>query len=656
MTQLCIILAVFLISVIFGMVDMQVQSQRLQIIENTGNWHVAFTGIDDPTAVDISGRSVVRAAEWYSGIDETGNIPNKQFRVQLSPFCDMQTVIADITAQYQLSDEQVIQNAALMGTIGQSRNSFMLQLYGVAIVLFVLVLITGVLMISSSLNSNVMQRTEFFGMLRCIGATKIQVKRFVRREGLHWCITAIPIGVVAGIVTVWILCAALKAISPRLFSQMPMFGISWFSIAMGILVGIITVLLAARTPAKRAAKVSPLEAVSGNLPSAHAPRTATKIGHFKVDTALGIHYAKMSKKSFVLMVGSFAISIILFLSFSVIVDFMNHSIKPLQPWTPDISFVSEDNTCSIEHSTAARLNENENVRRAYGRMFLYDISGSVGGNTIHSNLISYEENQFRWAEDALFAGSLDDVIQNDNQVLAVYNESSPIQLGDILTLEINGEIKNVVVTGVLSSSPLDREPNTETLICSENTFLQLTGQTGYTIIDVQLKSEVTDEEFAEICDLVDSNVRIIDQRADNREARGMYYSFALFVYGFLAIIAIITIFNIVNTIGMSVSAKFKQYGIMRAIGMTNNQLVKMITSETFTYALWGSIVGCVLGLPSHWILYTSLITTMWGEPWKLPLNSLIIIIAIAIFATLLAVQNPARRIREMSVVNTINAS
>lgn len=63
MTQLCIILAVFLISVIFGMVDMQVQSQRLQIIENTGNWHVAFTGIDDPTAVDISGRSVVRAAE-----------------------------------------------------------------------------------------------------------------------------------------------------------------------------------------------------------------------------------------------------------------------------------------------------------------------------------------------------------------------------------------------------------------------------------------------------------------------------------------------------------------------------------------------------------------------------------------------------------------
>jgi putative ABC transport system permease protein len=569
MTRLCIILAVFLISVIFGMVDMQIQSQRIQIIENP--------------------------------------------------------------------------------------DSFILQLYGVAAVLFVLVLITGVLMISSSLNSNVIQRTEFFGMMRCIGATKKQVKRFVCREGLYWCVTSIPIGLGTGVVTVWALCAALKAISPRLFSQMPLFGISWFSIPVGILIGIVTVLLASRTPAKQAAKVSPLEAVSDNLPSAHAPRAAAKIHHFNVDIALGIHYAKMRKKSFVLIAGSFAISIILFLSFSVIVDFMNHSIKPLQPWTPDVSFVSKENTCSIERSTIARLIENENVRRAYGRMFLYDIPGSAGDNVIYANLISYEENQFRWAEDVLLAGSLDTVMQNGNQVLAVYNESSPVQLGDTLALEINGEIKNVTVAGVLSSSPLDREPTTETLICSENTFSQLTGLTGYTIIDVQLKSGVTDEEFSEICDLVDSNVSIIDQRADNREARGMYYSFALFVYGFLAIIAIITIFNIVNTIGMSVSAKFRQYGIMRAVGMTNNQLVKMITAETVSYALWGSIVGCALALPLHWVLFASSITTMWGKPWKIPLAALIIIVAVVLFATVLAVHNPAKRIRDMSVVSAINA-
>lgn len=45
----------------------------------------------------------------------------------------------------------------------------------VALVLFVLILIAGVLMISSSMNSSVAQRTQFFGMMRCIGMSKRQI-------------------------------------------------------------------------------------------------------------------------------------------------------------------------------------------------------------------------------------------------------------------------------------------------------------------------------------------------------------------------------------------------------------------------------------------------------------------------------------------------
>ena len=47
-------------------------------------------------------------------------------------------------------------------------------------VMFLLVLIAGVLMISSSMNSSVAQRTQFFGMMRCIGMSKQQIIRFVR--------------------------------------------------------------------------------------------------------------------------------------------------------------------------------------------------------------------------------------------------------------------------------------------------------------------------------------------------------------------------------------------------------------------------------------------------------------------------------------------
>lgn len=74
----------------------------------------------------------------------------------------------------------------------------MQNIYGIAAVLFVLVLLAGILMISGSMNSNVAQRTKFFGMMRCIGASSQQIIRFVRLEALNWCKIAIPLGLILG--------------------------------------------------------------------------------------------------------------------------------------------------------------------------------------------------------------------------------------------------------------------------------------------------------------------------------------------------------------------------------------------------------------------------------------------------------------------------
>ena len=82
------------------------------------------------------------------------------------------------------------------------------------------------MMILGSMNSNVAQRTEFFGMMRCLGATAKQVRRYVRMEALFWCMKAIPPGLLFSVVTVWGLCRMLKVITPTWFSEMPGFGIS----------------------------------------------------------------------------------------------------------------------------------------------------------------------------------------------------------------------------------------------------------------------------------------------------------------------------------------------------------------------------------------------------------------------------------------------
>lgn len=113
-----------------------------------------------------------------------------------------------------------------------------------------------ILMISGSMNSSVARRIRFFGMMRCLGADQRQVRRFVRREALNWCRTAIPLGLGISIIVVWGLCAVLRAVSPAYFSGMQMFGVSIPGLLAGAVIGLTTVILAARSPAKRASRVS----------------------------------------------------------------------------------------------------------------------------------------------------------------------------------------------------------------------------------------------------------------------------------------------------------------------------------------------------------------------------------------------------------------
>ena len=98
----------------------------------------------------------------------------------------------------------------------------------------------------------------------------------------------------------------------------------------------------------------------------------------------------------------------------------------------------------------------------------------------------------------------------------------------------------------------------------------------------------------------------------------------------------------------------KEYGGMRAIGMSNRQLVKMIIAEAGTYGISGVILGCIIGLPMHWVIYVSLITNILGTPWSVPFIPLMLIIAIVLFTSFLAIRGPAKQLQRMSIVENIS--
>ncbi len=288
-------------------------------------------------------------------------------------------------------------------------------------------------------------------------------------------------------------------------------------------------------------------------------------------------------------------------------------------------------------------------------MFAYNVPITVNGQEKKVDLISYEENQFRWAKNYLLDGSFDSVQQENNTGLIVFKPQNIIKTGDTATLHIGGQTSDIKIVGSLSSSPFNNAPDVGTIICSENTFRQLTGETNYTIIDLKLSKNATDADVDEIHRTVGMDVTFSDERSGNRSVIGSYYSFGLFIYGFMALIALITIFNIVNSIAMSVSSRMKQYGAFRAIGLSNRQLINMIVAEATAYAITGCIFGSVFGLILNKFLYAKLVTSHWGERWNVPFMQMAIIITIVLLSVILAVRGPVKRISNMSITDTISA-
>ena len=99
------------------------------------------------------------------------------FYTEFKPYTNIEKTIGDIQKQVRIKDDQVGRNVKLLTMMFQSRDSYMSRLYATAAVLAVLVTCAGVLMITGSPNSNISQRTQFFGMLRRLGATKKQTIR-----------------------------------------------------------------------------------------------------------------------------------------------------------------------------------------------------------------------------------------------------------------------------------------------------------------------------------------------------------------------------------------------------------------------------------------------------------------------------------------------
>lgn len=526
-----------------------------------------------------------------------------------------------------------------------------LSLLPIAAVLFLLVLCAGIFMIAGSMNSSVAQRTQLFGMMRAIGMSKRQVIRCVRLEALNWCKTAVPTGLVFGTVATWVLCAILKYVVGGEWADMPQLGISILGIVSGAVVGVLTVLIAAGKPAKRAARVTPVSALSGIPDEKKNARSIKAASSVRIETALGIRHAAESKKSLFLMIGSFALSIILFLSFSVIIDLVNCMI-PQSAAAADIELYAEDGD-RIENRLLAVLEDANGVKRVFGRRAVFDVEAScdAASSVSRVDVISFDPFD-------LEALKKDGILERNCDLNSVISAGAAFVISDEAILK--GSIVSVfgtqvAVAGKLKYDPLSSDGSTEgrtTLIVSDEAFRNMTGISDYTMLLVRLSDSATDENIDVLKTLAGSRYKWVDNR--EYDTHGTYIAFLVCVYSFLVIIALVTVLNVVNSISMSVSARIKQYGAMRAVGMSKKQLGNMVKAEALTYAVLGCAAGLITGLLfSRW-LYGVLVTSHYAYAlWHLPVAELCVIAAFFAVAVAAGIRSPIKRLNELSITQTV---
>lgn len=568
------------------------------------------------------------------------------YYVQFKEKTKLKKSIADVKTQYGLTDGAVEENLITVGMSGASSRAEINGIYMMAAVVFVIILIAGVLMISSCMNSNVSQRTKFFGMMRCIGASKKQVMNFVRLEALNWCKSAIPIGIGLGIAVTWVLCIILKNLVGGEFSEFS-FRFSIIGIVCGVLVGVVTVLLAAHSPAKRAAGVSPVAAVSGNAETGKSFSHAANTRLFKVESALGVYHAVSAKKNLILISLSFAFTVTLFLTFFAGLDFAKKLLPSESGLNPDISIVAADNSNSLDRNLKEEMSALPGVEAAFGCAFAFNTSADINGSEGKVDLMSYDDYMFYWSKKSVVSGDISKITDNSDYVMTIFNMDSRLDVGDKIKIgDTELEIACVVSEGVGSE-------NNPSVVCTEETFARITGEDDYILLNAQLTKDATEETVDMLRALAGEN-EFADRREENHTMHSSFWVFRIGAYGFLTIIAVITVFNIMNSISMSVSARMKQYGAMRAVGMSTHQLTKMIAAEAVTYAVCGLLIGSAAGLYLHRKLTIRLIIDHFGGVWKVPVDALVIIVLIVVFSCIAAVYAPAKRMREMEITETIN--
>lgn len=212
-------------------------------------------------------------------------------------------------------------------------DSFLTAFYSLAAIIIALIVFGSVSLIYNAFSISVSERTRQFGLLSSVGATRKQLRRMVLFEALAVSIVGIPLGILVGIGGIGI---TLLLIGDKFFSivrvNIPMrLCVSWQAVVIAAVIALVTVLISAWIPSKRATRASAVEAIrqSMDIKVSGRPVRTSKLAYklFGLPGVLAGKHYKRNRKKYRTTVVSLFMSIVLFVSAAAFTDYMMESAE-----------------------------------------------------------------------------------------------------------------------------------------------------------------------------------------------------------------------------------------------------------------------------------------------------------------------------------------
>ena len=563
-------------------------------------------------------------------------------------------------------------------------DSTMAMIFAVAIVAIVIIMITSVYCIKNAFSISLTEKIKMYGMLSSVGATKKQIKKSVIEEGMLLSLIGIPVGILAGILAVYILVIIVRKILNGVVDVEVVFSISILPIIIAAILGIVTVYLSCLSAARKARKVTPLEAIRStkeikvNSKKVKSPKIIKKI--FGIGGVIAYKNLKRSKKKYRTTVVSIAISVFIFIATSTLITYAfeamggyyedyDYNIKVISTKTGGEELLDilhnekfEDYTLiygvSHKEDSAFMTLQDENIvsdfaieKMGYNETDEYAPQATVIGldNKDFKKFAKELNLNYNTVKDKIIFNDYSNIYQEDGTTIRgrTYNYKK----GDTLKGELKGESFDLEIAEITDKMPSGLEGATYgngAIIINVDEYKD---RIDFEPTDIAINVENPTEVERNLSETYhDCTVQNIDKQVKFYQAVRLLTS--IFAYGFIVVITLIGVTNIFNTLTSNIELRQKEFAMLKSIGMTRKEFNKMINLETVFYSFKALLYGIVLGLIASFAIYKAFAKSLdFGFIW--PIGAIIAASVFVLAIIFIIMKFAISKINKQNIIETI---